>query len=234
MNLNDRLSALGKSTARPLEGDRMTRDGHRAQQPTRRAQRVGSRPTGRERRRCHRPESLRCSSRRRLAPREPAGAVDPLAAVKERAAEELFGRIGSRLNDATLTEEQLHSLARAELAEIVAGEQLALSTAERNRLIDDIGADVLGYGPLEPLLADPPSARSWSIASTSSTSNATGGLKGPRTVSPASRSCGGSSSASSPGSDDASTSPRRSSTHDSKTDPASTRSSRRSPSTVRR
>ncbi|MFF2273459.1 CpaF family protein [Agromyces sp. NPDC058136] len=85
----------------------------------------------------------------------PVGSVDPLAAVKEKAAEELFGRIGSRLNDPTMTEEQLHILARAELAEIVAGEQLALSTAERNRLIDDIGADVLGYGPLEPLLADP-------------------------------------------------------------------------------
>ncbi|MGW9629490.1 CpaF family protein [Agromyces sp. NPDC055520] len=82
-------------------------------------------------------------------------AADPLAAVKEKAAEELFGRIGSRLNDASLTEEQLHLLARAELADIVAGEQLALSTSERNRLIDDIGADVLGYGPLEPLLADP-------------------------------------------------------------------------------
>ncbi len=81
--------------------------------------------------------------------------VDPLAAVKEKAAQELFGRIGTRLNDSTLTEEQLHQLARAELAEIVAGEQLALSTAERNRLIDDIGADVLGYGPLEPLLEDP-------------------------------------------------------------------------------
>jgi len=85
----------------------------------------------------------------------PGGSVDPLAAVKEKAAEELFGRIGTRLNDASLTEEQLHLLARAELADIVAGEQLALSTAERNRLIDDIGADVLGYGPLEPLLADP-------------------------------------------------------------------------------
>lgn len=84
-----------------------------------------------------------------------APAVDPLAAVKEKAAQELFGRIGSRLNDSTLTEEQLHELARAELADIVAGEQLALSTAERNRLIDDIGAEVLGYGPLEPLLADP-------------------------------------------------------------------------------
>jgi len=93
------------------------------------------------------------------APRAPqsklVGGVDPLAAVKEKAAEELFGRIGSRMNDASLTEEQLHLLARAELADIVAGEQLALSTAERNRLIDDIGADVLGYGPLEPLLADP-------------------------------------------------------------------------------
>lgn len=80
--------------------------------------------------------------------------VDPLAAVKEKAAQELFVRIGTRLNDSTLTEEQLHQIARSELAEIVAAEQLALSTSERNRLIDDIGADVLGYGPLEPLLDD--------------------------------------------------------------------------------
>lgn len=86
---------------------------------------------------------------------ERAWAADPLAAVKEKAAQELFGRIGARLSDSTLTEAQLHQIARSELAEIVAGEQLALSTAERNRLIDDIGADVLGYGPLEPLLDDP-------------------------------------------------------------------------------
>lgn len=85
---------------------------------------------------------------------KPAAPVDPLASVKEKAAQELFVRIGSRLNDSSLTEEQLHLLARAELAEIVAAEQLALSTAERNRLIDDIGADVLGYGPLEALLED--------------------------------------------------------------------------------
>ncbi len=81
--------------------------------------------------------------------------ADPLASVKEKAAQELFVRIGARMSDASLTEEQLHALARAELAEIVAGEQLALTTAERNRLIDDIGADVLGYGPLESLLDDP-------------------------------------------------------------------------------
>lgn len=88
-------------------------------------------------------------------PRSESVAVfDALAPVKEKAAEELFGRIGSRLNDPNLTEQQLHEIARGELAEIVAGEQLALTTAERNRLIDEIGADVLGFGPLEPLLAD--------------------------------------------------------------------------------
>ena len=85
---------------------------------------------------------------------EAAAVSDALAPVKEKAAEELFGRIGARLNDPSLTEQQLHDLARAELAEIVAGEQLALTTAERNRLIDEIGADVLGFGPLEPILAD--------------------------------------------------------------------------------
>ncbi|GAA3937262.1 CpaF family protein [Microbacterium soli] len=84
----------------------------------------------------------------------PEAVVDPLAGVKEKAAQELFGRIGVRLNDSTLTEQQLHDLARKELAEIVAGEQLALTITERNRLIDDISADVLGYGPLEPLLDD--------------------------------------------------------------------------------
>lgn len=89
------------------------------------------------------------------APHPPSNAVhDALAPVKEKAAEELFGRIGNRLNDPNLTEHQLHEIARAELADIVAGEQLALSTAERNRLIDEIGADVLGLGPLEVLLAD--------------------------------------------------------------------------------
>jgi len=80
--------------------------------------------------------------------------VDPMAELKERAAQELFGRIGSRLNDASLSEEQLHSYARAELSSIVAAEQVPLSSDERTRLIAEIGADVLGYGPLELLLND--------------------------------------------------------------------------------
>jgi pilus assembly protein CpaF len=85
---------------------------------------------------------------------EAAPVVDALADLKERAAQELFRRIGSRLNDTTLTEDQLHGLAREELSFIVESEQVALTTAERNRLITEIGADVLGFGPLEPLLDD--------------------------------------------------------------------------------
>ncbi len=83
-----------------------------------------------------------------------ASQPDPLAEIKERAAQLLFARIGSRLNDPNLSEEQLHSYARSELATIVAAEQVPLSGEERKRLIAEIGADVLGFGPLEPLLAD--------------------------------------------------------------------------------
>lgn len=79
---------------------------------------------------------------------------DPFADLKERAAQELFARVGARLNDPTLTEERLHELAREELARIVRDEQVALTPAERAQVIDEVGADVLGFGPLEPLLRD--------------------------------------------------------------------------------
>jgi pilus assembly protein CpaF len=81
--------------------------------------------------------------------------VDPLAEFKERAAQQLFDRIGSRLNDASLSEEKLHEYARAELLQIVSEEQVPLTGEERNALIDEIGSDVLGLGPLERLLDDP-------------------------------------------------------------------------------
>src|SRR6201994_4513232 len=47
--------------------------------------------------------------------------------------------------------------ARAEISgvvtEIVAAKKFVVSTAEQNMLLEDICNDVLGYGPLEPLLA---------------------------------------------------------------------------------
>ncbi|RNE62145.1 CpaF family protein [Cryobacterium tepidiphilum] len=80
--------------------------------------------------------------------------VDPFSELKERVSQTLFERIGARLNDPSLSEEQLHSYARAELTGIVADEQMPLNSDEQARLIVEIAADVLGYGPLEALLAD--------------------------------------------------------------------------------
>lgn len=155
MNLNDRLNALRaeREAADPFAPAPQTLPVGQAATETTEASTTTIEPS--DLTAAPEPAIFHAPAAPRAPQPRPMGSVDPLAAVKEKAAEELFGRIGSRLNDASLTEEQLHILARAELADIVAGEQLALSTAERNRLIDDIGADVLGYGPLEPLLADP-------------------------------------------------------------------------------
>jgi len=81
--------------------------------------------------------------------------AEGLQAVKARAVETLFDRIGVRINDSTLTEEQLRLFVRAELARIVDEEPLSLTTDERRRLIQDIEDDALGLGPLQRLLADP-------------------------------------------------------------------------------
>ncbi|GAB3614521.1 CpaF family protein [Humibacter ginsengisoli] len=87
--------------------------------------------------------------------RDDAAPNDPFVELKERAAQELFQRIGARLNDPSLSEERLHTIAREELVRIVETEQVALTAAERNRLIEEISADVLGLGPLEAMLDDP-------------------------------------------------------------------------------
>lgn len=79
---------------------------------------------------------------------------DAFADLKERAAQKLFERIGTRINDSSLSEAKLHEYARAELLTIVSEDEVPLSPSERSILIKEIGADVLGYGPLEPLLED--------------------------------------------------------------------------------
>ena len=81
--------------------------------------------------------------------------VDALGRLKDRASKALFERMGTRLNDATMNEGQLHSLVRDELAKVVEQENVPLTTEERQRLFDEVGDDVLGYGPLQRLLDDP-------------------------------------------------------------------------------
>ncbi|WP_278235997.1 CpaF family protein [Isoptericola sp. AK164] len=80
---------------------------------------------------------------------------DPLTQLKERATKELYSRLGSRLTDPRLDEEQLHQLVRSELASVVEAQRSPLSNDERQRLIEEVRNDVLGLGPLQVLLDDP-------------------------------------------------------------------------------
>ncbi|WP_324277156.1 ATPase, T2SS/T4P/T4SS family [Blastococcus brunescens] len=82
--------------------------------------------------------------------------VDGLARLKARASQALFDRLGSKLSDPDLPEEQLHGLVRTELQRVIANEQgSALSVEDRRRLIAEITDEVLGHGPLQPYLDDP-------------------------------------------------------------------------------
>jgi pilus assembly protein CpaF len=84
----------------------------------------------------------------------PLGTKDPLAPLKHRAQEALFARLGSRLYDSSLTADQLHSFVVQELGNVLAAEQAPLSADERQRLVQDISDDVLGYGPVQRFLDD--------------------------------------------------------------------------------
>ena len=81
--------------------------------------------------------------------------ADPYVAIKHRAQEALFVRMGARMFRADVTEEQLHRLVVEELGAVLAADRAPLSAAERQLLLDEITEDVLGYGPLEAFLADP-------------------------------------------------------------------------------
>jgi pilus assembly protein CpaF len=81
-------------------------------------------------------------------------AADPLVSLKERVHDALLERLGMRLFDASLTEEQLRAFVVQELGNLMEAESAPLSPAERSRLVAEIGDDVLGLGPVERFLAD--------------------------------------------------------------------------------
>jgi pilus assembly protein CpaF len=79
---------------------------------------------------------------------------DALAKLKDRVGKALFERMGARLTDPSLSEQQLRTLVLGELDEVVDEEKVPLSTEERQRLTAELADDVLGLGPLQRLLDD--------------------------------------------------------------------------------
>ncbi|GAA2099887.1 CpaF family protein [Microlunatus panaciterrae] len=92
---------------------------------------------------------------RRPEPMIVTAGSDPLTKLKDRAATALFARMGARLNDPSLSEQQLHALVRSELNHVVEEEKVPLTAEQQQRLIRDVQDEVLGHGPLQRLLDDP-------------------------------------------------------------------------------
>jgi pilus assembly protein CpaF len=84
-----------------------------------------------------------------------ADTSDPFDTLKSRAQNALFNRLGARLYDASLNDEQLRDLVDRELNVVLAEEQLPLRPEERQQLVAVVSDDVLGYGPMERYLTDP-------------------------------------------------------------------------------
>jgi pilus assembly protein CpaF len=84
----------------------------------------------------------------------PPPPTDALAKLKDRVGKALFERMGSRMNDPSLSEDALRTIVLGELDEVVEEEKVPLSTEERQRLTAELADDVLGYGPLQRLLDD--------------------------------------------------------------------------------
>jgi pilus assembly protein CpaF len=79
---------------------------------------------------------------------------DKLNEVRRRTHLALVRALGPRLYDTKTSQTQLEEAVREKLGEVLAAESVPMSAADRKQLIADIIDDILGYGPLEPLLSD--------------------------------------------------------------------------------
>jgi pilus assembly protein CpaF len=80
---------------------------------------------------------------------------DPFAEVKRIVHAELLGSLGPKLYDPHMGQTELEQQVRQTLQKVVEQQETPLSNADRARLTQEVADDILGYGPLEPLLRDP-------------------------------------------------------------------------------
>jgi pilus assembly protein CpaF len=80
---------------------------------------------------------------------------DVLADVKARVHDALLEDLGPRLYDPHLAEAELAAQVRQTLQSVIESEDRPLSQSDRARIAQDVNDEILGHGPLEPLLRDP-------------------------------------------------------------------------------
>ncbi len=92
------------------------------------------------------------AGRRRAAARSIS---DPFKELKRIVHARLVSTLGPTLYDAHLTQSDLEQQVRLALQTTLAEVDMPMSSADKSRISQEIADDILGYGPLEPLLRDP-------------------------------------------------------------------------------
>jgi pilus assembly protein CpaF len=85
---------------------------------------------------------------------ERARIVDPFASVKASVHQALLDSLGPQLYDPHLDQAELESKVRHTLQEVIDAEERPLSLSDRTRISQEVADEILGHGPLEPLLRD--------------------------------------------------------------------------------
>lgn len=89
------------------------------------------------------------------APPPPTQRVqDPRQLLKNKAQEQLFRRLGSRLYDSSMSTDQIDDLVKQELDEAIKAVGIPLTPEEREGLVNEVRDDILGYGPMTQFLND--------------------------------------------------------------------------------
>jgi pilus assembly protein CpaF len=83
----------------------------------------------------------------------PTAATEAQRSLKDRVKRKLIAELDPSV-DTTQIDEVRHRL-RSLFEQIIESENLILTRAEKERLFEELAADVIGFGPIEPLLADP-------------------------------------------------------------------------------
>lgn len=79
---------------------------------------------------------------------------DPMWLVRKKIADALYERLGARLFDSRMSRDEMSELVIGEIESLLSAEGTALRGEERGNFIALVMDDVMGLGPIEPLLAD--------------------------------------------------------------------------------
>jgi pilus assembly protein CpaF len=98
-------------------------------------------------------EISRLDEVRARRPVSPAQSEDTYRETRRRVLDQLLSQLDSKID--ARNPEEMRSAVQELFDKVLAHEDIILSRAERSRLFEQIAADILGYGPIEPLLKDP-------------------------------------------------------------------------------